>query len=257
MTLEMLCRKIGLPEPVAARVLSFPAVDDDILVLLRTPDRWVEGRAALAGHPQRDRDGFFQLAAHLQCAVKTREIYRDRGIPEEIYIDTMKCFTRFVTEHRQSYGRYGFDRGFWTIRQLSAVLFRIGELEYETREDGIHLHIPSDAVLETPRLRESWEAARNILGDGPMVCHSWLLSPDLPELLEADSRILAFQRNFTVGDPEPDDSFRQWVFKDPGCPDRQLPENTSLQRRLKAFVLAGRTFHAARGTLSENPFFVE
>ena len=166
----------------------------------------------------------------------------------------MKCFTRFVTEHLESYGRYGFDRGFWTVRQLSGVLFRIGELEYETRDDGIHLHIPSDAVLEKPRLRSSWEAARAMLGEADMVCHSWLLSPDLPGLLDEDSRILDFQRNFAIHSPEPDDSFRQWVFKDPGCPDAQLPEDTRLQRRLKAFLLAGNTFHAARGTLIADPF---
>ena len=166
----------------------------------------------------------------------------------------MKCFTRFVNEHLESYGRYGFDRGFWTVRQLSAVLLRIGELEYEVRPDAIHLHIPSDAVLEMPRLRQSWEAARAMLGDAPMVCHSWLLSPDLPGLLEADSRIMAFQRSFTIHSPEPDDSFRQWVFKDPGCPDAQLPEDTRLQRRLKAFVLAGNTFHCAHGTLHADPF---
>ena len=87
-----------------------------------------------------------------------------------------------------------------------------------------------------------------------MVCHSWLLSPDLPGLLDGDSRILDFQRNFAIHSPEPDDSFRQWVFKDPGCPDALLPEDTRLQRRLKAFVLAGNTFHAARGTLNADPF---
>ena len=134
------------------------------------------------------------------------------------------------------------------------MLLRIGELEYEVRPDAIHLHIPSDAVLEMPRLRQSWEAARAMLGDAPMVCHSWLLSPDLPELLEADSRILAFQGNFTIHTPEPDDSFRQWVFKDPNLPNEALPETTTLQRRLKAFVLAGNVFRDARGRLHDDPF---
>ena len=254
MTLQMLCEKIGLPAVVAERVVSFPAVPDGILALLRTPGQWDAGRAALAAFLTEDPDGLGTLAGHLQCALKTREIYQNRHISEEIYIETMKCFTRFVREHHESYGHYGFDRDFWTVRQLSAVLFRIGELEYETVGDAIHLHIPSDAVLERPRLRQSREAARAMLGDGEMVCHSWLLSPDLPGLLEADSRILAFQSNFTVHSPEPDGSFRQWVFKDPDCPDAQLPEHTRLQRALKAFLLAGNTFHAARGTLNADPF---
>ncbi len=249
-----LCEKIGLPCEVTERICAFPAVPEDILVLLRTPGLWEEGRAALAAHLGDDPDGFGTLAGHLQCALKTYEICRDRGISEDIFIATMKCFTRFVCEHRESYGRYGFDRDFWTVRQLSGVLLRIGELEYETMDDAIHLHIPSDAVLEKSRLRSSWEAAREMLGDADMVCHSWLLSPDLEGLLDGDSRILAFQRNFATHSPEPDDSFRQWVFKDPGCPDAELPENTRLQRALKAFLLAGNTFHAARGTLKRDPF---
>ena len=254
MELLELCKRIGMPEDVTARVCAFPAVSDDILALLRTPGRWEEGRAALSGALADDPDGLGTLAGHLQCALKTYEIYRERGISPEVFVETMKCFTRFVMEHTESFGHYGFDRDFWTVRQLSAVLFRIGELEYEVRGDGIHLHIPSDAVLTRPRLRESWEAARAMLGDAQMVCHSWLLSPDLPELLGPDSRILDFQRNFAIHTPEPDDSFRQWVFKDPGCPDSLLPEDTRLQRRLKAFVLAGHTFHAARGTLIADPF---
>lgn len=251
MTLEILCEQIGLPPEVTAQVLAVPAVPGEILSQLRTKELWPLGRAALGAYLRPDPDGIGELAGHLQAALKTYETY---PFSDGIFIETMKCFTRFVREHQESYGRYGFDRGFWTVRQVSGVLFRLGELEYETVEDTIHLHIPSDAVLETALLRESWESARKLLGDAPMVCHSWLLSPDLPELLRSDSRILAFQRNFAVHSPEPDDSFRQWVFKDPGLPDEALPEDTSLQRSLKAFVLAGKTFRAARGTLAENPF---
>lgn len=254
MTLEKLCALIGLPEAVTERVLAVPAVPDAVLSQLRTPGEWEAGRAALAAHLGADEDGFGALAGHLQCALKTYEMYRERGISEEIFAGTMKCFTRFVAEHMESYGRYGFDRDFWTPRQLSGVLFRIGELEYELGEGEIHLHIPSDAILERSRLRASWEAARSMLGDGEMVCHSWLLSPDLPGLLDEDSRILAFQRNFSVHSPNPDESFRQWVFKDPNLPDDALPEDTTLQRRLKAFLLAGNIFHDARGRLRDDPF---
>lgn len=251
MALEKLCALIELPDEVIAQVLAVPAVPDGILAQLRAPELWPLGRAELGAFVRPDPDGFGELAGQLQCALKTRENYR---FSQEIFVDTMKCFTRFVMEHMESYGRYGFDRGFWTVRQLSGILFRIGELEYELLEGEIHLHIPSDAVLEPARLRASWEAARAMLGEGNMVCHSWLLSPDLVGLLDDDSKILAFQRNFTIHSPAPDDSFRQWVFKDPNLPDEALPEATTLQRRLKAFLLAGNTFRDARGRLHDEPF---
>ena len=254
MDMTELCTMIDLPAEVTEQVCAAPGVPEEILRLLRTPGRWEEGRKALAAFLGRDEDGFLTLAGHLQCALETWVLYRERGLSAEVFADTMKCFSRFVREHRDSYGRYGFDRDFWTPRQLSAVLFRIGEMEYELREEAIHLHIPSDAVLDRSRLRQSWEAARAMLGDAPMVCHSWLLSPDLPGLLDGDSRILAFQREFHIHTPGQDREFRQWVFKDPDLPDAALPEDTTLQRRLKAYLLAGNTFHDAHGTLREDPF---
>ena len=94
MTLQMLCEKIGLPGAVTARVLSVPAVPEEILCQLRTPELWPLGRAALNAHLKPDGDGLKELAGHLQCALKTWEIYQERGISEEIYVQTMKWAKR-------------------------------------------------------------------------------------------------------------------------------------------------------------------
>jgi hypothetical protein len=83
MTLQVLCEKIGLPGEVTARVLSVPAVPEEILSQLRCPELWPLGRAALNAHLKPDSDGLKELAGHLQCALKTWEIYRERGISEE------------------------------------------------------------------------------------------------------------------------------------------------------------------------------
>lgn len=254
MDLQTLCARIDLPREVAERVLAAPTVPEDILVCLRTPGQWDRGAEGLQAFLGDDPGGFGTLSAHLQCALKTWEIYREKGISGDIFTDTMKCFTRFVAEHMESYGRYGFDRAFWTVRQLSAVLFRIGELEYELLEDCISLHIPSDARLEPELLRRSWLEARRLLGEGPMECESWLLSPTLAELLPPDSRILGFQRAFQIEPLGPDREFRQWVFKNPDLPDEALPEDTTLQRRLKHFLLSGGAFYNARGVLKADPF---
>ena len=62
MTLETLCKRICLPCEVTVRVLTFPAVPDPVLALLRTPGRWDEGRGALADFLDEDPDGFGTLA---------------------------------------------------------------------------------------------------------------------------------------------------------------------------------------------------
>lgn len=215
-------------------------------------------------------DGVEELAEQLLTALKNREEGPWQGLPEKVWLDTMKCFSRFVNEHRRSCGCDGFDRGFWTTRQIGAKLFRIGQLEYELKEEMgeklISLHIPSDTRMDMALLDESVAQARQFLRDyfpdwagAPMECESWLLSPALVPLLPEGSHILAFQRAFEIIslDPEPNDVL-EWVFqltenqqKHTALED--LPETTSLQRSMKAFLRSGGRVGVARGWLTK-PF---
>lgn len=264
-TLENLCHEIGLVPEVTEKVLALNETLNVSTGKLCRKETWEEGLEEVSAALGEDKDGFGMLTCQLRCALEVREEYEKLGLSHEIYVATMSCYSRFVGEHLVSYGRYGFDRGFWTVRQLSRKVFRIGQLEYEIRRDNgqnrINLHIPSNAKLERPLLRESWEQAKDLIGrtfpeyrDVPYVCSSWLLSPDLKELLPENSRILAFQGNFRVEKAFPDEAFREWAFKRREITNDELPENTSLQRKLKAFVLAGNVFHSGEGTLMEEPF---
>lgn len=236
--LANLCKAIAMPEEVTRILLSGPSDDNLGLCTLRT---------------------------HLEAACAAWDRYRELGISEEIYIATMAAFSRFVREHQASFGRYGFDRDFWTTRQTGCLLFRIGTLEYELlTENGsrfISLHIPSDSDLRYNALRSSWDLAKQLLEttfpafrNVPWICHSWLLSPQLPGLLPSGSRILGFQRGFAIEEAEDDGEFKQWAYGRPDIPDQDLPESTTLQRSLKAFLLAGNTFHSGRGILKADPF---
>lgn len=264
-TLETLCREIGLVPEATQKVLALSQTQNISTDKLRCQETCEQGLEEISAALGSDEDGFGMLTCQLRCALDARAKYEKLGLSHEIYVATMGCFSRFVGEHMVSYGRYGFDRGFWTVRQLGCRLFRIGQLEFELRSENgqkrINLHIPSNAKLEPPLLRASWEEAKALIGrtfpeyqDVPYVCSSWLLSPDLPGLLPEDSRILAFQRNFRVEKAFPDEAFREWVFKRRDITNAELTEHTSLQRKLKAFVLAGHTFHSGAGTLEEDPF---
>ena len=246
---ERFMRKLSIPEEF----------------LLRAGDRILAGVYGQDVLP--DEDGEEELARQLMEAVRSREEGAWRRFPEEIWLSTMGCFPRFISEYRASCGRDGFDRGFWTVRQVGCRLFRIGELEYELAEDSgegyISLHIPSDAVLDAGRLNDSLERAKAFLRDNfperygeRFLCESWLLSPALEDLLPADSRIRRFRRAFTITDIFPDDdSALQWVFgtaekqKDTVVPE-DLPEKTSLQRAMKARLLSGGKPGSAIGILT-------
>lgn len=257
--MKELCQKIHMPAEVTRRLLAleesgFAAPD---LTGLTDPAAWKEAHDRLRSALAPDPDGFRELYCMLLCAKNAKAEYSRLGIPETVYYDTMACFSRFVREHMESYGRHGFDRGFWTVRQISCRLLRIGLLEFELVEGAVSLHIPSDAPLDPAAVSASLQAGRALISDtfpswkdAPMVCHSWLLSPILKEFLPEGSNILRFQNRFRLQIlPAPTDSFLLWVFKNPTLPPQELPEDTSLQRKLKAFLLGGGTYPDAKGTL--------
>ena len=268
--MQKLCEAICMPEPVTRQILALEAGETcpDIRGLTRE-EEWDTALACVREALGPDPDGIRMLWCMLRCARDAWEKYEALGLSRQIYVDTMGCFSRFVREHMESYGCYGFDRAFWTVRQVSCKLFRIGELEYELiMKDGkpaVSLHIPTDVRLEPERLRRSWEQAVEILtrtfpayGNGPMVCHSWLLSPDLDGLLPMNSRIRLFQQSFGITALDmPCQGVMQWVFKNPKLQPEDYPEETSLQRKLKNFLLAGNCFRDARGVLKADPFLTE
>ena len=89
-----------------------------------------------------------------------------------------------------------------------------------------------------------------------MICESWLLSPKLKALLPPESRILRFQDAFDLTEEDPDDmAALEWVFYVPerlqaSVRTESLSETTSLQRKMKALLLAGEKPGGARGILS-------
>ena len=230
-------------------------------------------------------EGMDVLAEHLLLSVRSRENGPWKRIPEQVFLDTMGCFSSFVREYFRSYGTWGFDRGFWTTRQAEAKLFRIGTLEYELSDEPeeaakketvkkktapeeirrqINLHIPSDADLRPNCVEDSFHSARAFLAGYfpdwaslPIHLESWLLSPALEKLLPPSSRILQFQKYFMLKswDPDPED-YLEWVFQIAGgqrdnVQISKLPENTHLQKAMKAYVLQGGKIGVAQGVLKE------
>ncbi len=261
--MEQLCRQINMPEEVTRNLLDihstlayFPCLD-----LLMQEATWNEGLAQLKEALGEDPGGMKRLCCMLRCALRAQSEYTRLGISESIYVDTMAAFSRFVREHMESYGCYGFNRGFWTTRQVSCRLLRIGQLEYELAklndEPIVSLHIPTDVDLRPEVLRPSIkEGLREFYRLFPeyvgrkVYCHSWLMSAQLKEFLPENSNILRFQELFDI-DPKgiPGNDVLLWVFKNPKLPKEAYPENTSLQRKLKQFFLEGGQFLEGKGYL--------
>ena len=266
MNLRELTARIGLPPEIVQKLLALRDETDLAALepwIAQLTERPAAARAyeALDARLADDPGHLKMLLCQLEAARRVHGRYLEKGIPEDVFTDTMKCFTRFLGECRIRSGRMDFDRGWWTYRQTSMELFRVGALEYQLGEaDGapvIHLHIPSDADLSGESVDRSLALAKSFFKRhypdyryDRYVCKSWLLSPTLGTLLPEGSRIRAFQERFAIGPEEESTDFFEWLFQTyADAPLETLPEKTRLQRRVKELLLKGGSLGVALGTM--------
>lgn len=271
MNVRKLCRMIDMPEEVILEIEKWNAevyreALEHYWIQVQDKSKWADALVEVKELLGDDKNGLKCLAFMMQTGLRTYQEYLEKGISEQIYIDTLSCFSRFVREHYDSFGRYGFDREWWTVRELTLREFRLGELEYEMVEEEdnklIYVHIPSDTKLEKQKRRESYKKARSFFADyasdyaeAEYCCESWLLSPKLKELLAGTSNIISFQEDFILDSYEAEDtSYMQWVFKNQALTLEEVPENTSLQRKMKAYLKNDGKIGAGRGHIKKELF---
>lgn len=270
MNIVTLCDGINLQPEIKSRVLAFAGEYDFRKVDRLLKDFFVysgmeTARREIEGILGEDPDKLKMLACMMRASTMAYEVYREKGIDDEIYFATMKCLPRFLEEARRKTGSLCFDRDWWTVRQAGCHLFRIGALEYEMDRGGdktvIELHIPSDADFSPGAVERSLEEAKEFfrkyfpeIGTAEYCCHSWLLDGRLREMLKEGSNIIDFQRRFEIVEAgEESTEFIEWVFeRDASDTDYEgFPENTSLQRKLKKLLLSGGKLRNAYGRIPE------
>lgn len=255
MDLFTLCERIHLPGEIREKVMDYYRTADfgpteSLREGLKSRDTEARARRELEEILEPDPGKIKMLTYMLLCGADLYHWYEEKGISEQIFFDTMGCFSRFIEECRVITGAYAFDREWWTGRQISGNLFRIGELEYEMIDDGkkrVSIHIPSDAVLTREKCDASMEAAESFFAkyfpdyqDKDYVCHSWLLAPELKVLLPEDSHILDFQRRFRIQEVDyQGQEYAEWVFKTRNVRVEDFPENTRLQKNMKKYLQGG------------------
>lgn len=121
----------------------------------------------------------------------------------------------------------------------------------------INLHIPADGPLSAQALddtfREIPEFVAKYMPDykyKAIVCHSWLVDPQLIELLGEQANISKFVKRFrAVPKVSRGDGVFTWVYNKPTmeCDWKQLPENTTLERKIKQHYLSGKAIYEVLG----------
>ena len=257
---------INLQEEVASLVIStYNSFNirkyDEYLQQLLNIQTAPEARISLMTALEPDSNNIKMLTCMLYALSYTYDKYQELGISDDIFASTMKCFTRFIQERWNGYHEWIFDRDWWSYRQIAMTIFRLGELEYEMKnkdnEQYISIHIPSDANLSIEKVGESLTYAKQFFNqyfsDYSNVeyrCHSWLLSPALKNLLPPHSNILKFQSLFTlIKEDYSSSGYIEWVYKRKYQDYQELPENTTLQRNLKQYLISGNVVSIGLGIL--------
>ena len=266
MTQQELWEQLELPEKVKTELMNYENKRDIAIpaamtgrILQRT--QWDTGTRELQEILGEDPDGMKMLWELLNIALHySYGEYIRRGIPEDIFTATMKFVTRSLRDYEKTYHTYKFGFEWWFPREISLNEYRLGALEYELIEGAereIGVHILSDADLQPESVLQSlqeffafrkkfypeWESVE-------LVCESWMMMPELEDLLGSDSKIVRFQKLFEIDFVDYDATwYMEWIF--PGCAkvDVSLPERTTLQRHIKKYLLDGKKFGIAKGHL--------
>ncbi len=206
-----------------------------------------------------DSDKICELTVLLAFAIRSYDKYKEKNISDKVYIDTMKCFSRFINETYKWTGKYTFDRGFWVWRQISLVLFRVGQLEFEIfnvdentaeklninkGEQVLNVHIPNDAICTREQLNLSYKEARDFFKkyfnkEYEFICSSWLLGKELGDFIKRDGGIYNFRKDYEVVDYFESDDYLQWAFDRYSGDIKEFQPKTKLQKAIKIHLLNG------------------
>lgn len=257
MTLEELMKRIHLPKEAWETVYS-------VRISEKEYDVWKgkfyqDIKQFIKEWKDIDQRFTWALNFYLKLAMDTYEEYQKKGYADQVFDQTFYDITIWCRECYQKHGVYGLEELWWLGLSVKMGLFRLGRLQFEpilVQKDmkgegqeipagtkALNVHIPAGEHLDYEECQTSFGQALEFFGEEyrVFVCDSWLLSPHLKELLPDTSNIIRFQELFQVtevGYPYP--QAEQRIFGEVLEDKKNYPEDTSLQRKAKEYVLSGR-----------------
>lgn len=179
-------------------------------------------------HPQT------RLFCALLRAAELYPYYEEKGIPYEVFCNTMGDITLRAVIYKEANGVYGLTAAdaVWLRHHLAGKLFRLGQLQFQLfemfpyellEEDGymtfseeakqrfptgtpvLNVHIPARTVLTSKECDHSFALAESFFPRffpeyraKAYSCFSWLLYPKMRALLTENSNIARFAERFSI-----------------------------------------------------------
>ena len=256
MKVEQFCEGIKL-EPLAQEIIYRYSMDDEVYRSYK--QHFYNNRFTFFERVKQTED-YRQLFLYLfvRFAVDAYEEYQIRGIEDTVYFDTFSDIGLWCLNCKRDFKEYGIEEYNWLQEHVQLRLFRLGRLQFqpypfdrELEINGkrifkgqivLNVHIPEGEPLDPHKAEASFKSAISFFrGITPIfICHSWLLFPQLTEVLPKDSNILQFQNSFHIYDVDPNArEAEQRIFNFVSSDFSSYGERTTLQRSAKAYLTAG------------------
>ena len=167
-----------------------------------------------------------------------------------------ECFENDIIN--KNYEEIRISQMLWGTYFINCRIIEVGRLQFEPTDNNIiKIHIPSGEKLEIEKVVKSVENSRILLKkyyniENPQyICESWLLSEEIVQLLDENSNIIKFQELFDIKqDKNGIDDILNFVFSLRECDNyTKLQEDTTLQKRIKEFLINGGTIYNGYGVL--------
>ncbi len=210
---------------------------------------------------------------------KVLELYKEKGIDEKIYWDSMMDLKYKFKECVDCKEVYGTFVGHWYTGFYELNRFALGRFQFEYSTFGakdefvtsagvtikkgdktVGFHIPSSGVPLTDDIRlDAYKKAYEFFKDqrredGLLIfeCGSWLLYEGNREILPEKSNTIKFLNDFEIIESNPKDKFTDaWrVFGKYGYKSAKYwPEDSSMRKAFKTHVLNGGKTGSGHGVI--------
>ena len=191
-------------------------------------------------------------------------IKKNKFSTNQIYIHKQRvkeCLTKDIYDRK--YENIRISQMLWGVYFINCKLIEVGRLQYEYCENYIKIHIPSGSKLDYNKviksIKNSKKEIKKYYGKNKMTyyCNSWLLSKQIKSMLKDNSNIVKFQTLFEIEEGESClKDILNFVYKiNEGLDYNLLPENSSLQKSIKEYLLRGNDVKLGKGKLIEERCF--
>ncbi len=215
-------------------------------------------------------DGKKNLLSFLYMCEKLRTKYVERGISEDILIDTLEDIVRWCDVWSELKNELYLGELNWLSRHLGFKLFQLGRLQFcigkstcnrenfgiKKGDDIIEVHIPASGPLDIEECKKSFVLAREFfkkyfpeINYEYFSCHSWLLDETLKGFLSESSNIIQFGNMFLKDSKNEDDGIIRYVFgwKTKREQLGECEEKSLLAKKIKEHVAEGKSFYCTWG----------